>query len=64
MSLDELLIELKKLNRSEKLKAMQTLVNELAAEENALLSDGAEYELLTPYDNEAASDVLWQFLQA
>jgi hypothetical protein len=63
MSLDKLLLELRKLNRSEKLKAMQILVNELAAEEDLSLLANAEYDLSTSYGNESSTDTLWQFLQ-
>ena len=63
--LSEYLIEeLRKLNRTDKLRAMQVLVTELAVEEDSLLMPGATYELLTPYGNEAAAQVLAEFLEA
>ncbi len=60
---DTLIHELRNLNRVDKLRAMQLLVTELASEEYNLVS-GATYELFTPYDNEAAAQVLYDFLQA
>jgi len=38
MSLEELLAELRKLNRADKLRAMQTLVLEFVAQENIVMS--------------------------
>jgi hypothetical protein len=64
MSLQELIHELRKLNRADKLRAMQVLVTELSAEEEAWLIPGATYEIITPYDNEAAAQVLYDVLQA
>lgn len=63
MTLEQLIQELRQLNRADKIRAMQVLVNELAAEELGLV-DGGTYELLTPYGNEAAADVLYEVLQA
>lgn len=63
MALGDLLAQLSKLNRIEKLRAMQFLANELAAEEEASLSTGAEYPIFTPLGNEAAAETLWQVLQ-
>ena len=64
MSLEEMITELRKLNRADKLRAMQVLVTELAAEEEAWLLPGATYEIATPYGNEAAAQVLYEVLQA
>jgi hypothetical protein len=61
---ENLIHELRRLNRADKLRAMQILVTELAVEEDALLMPGATYELLTPYGNEAAAQVLAGFLEA
>jgi len=36
----------------------------LAVEEDTLLIPGTTYELLTPYGNEAAAQVLSEFLEA
>lgn len=64
MSLEQIFVELRKLNRADKLRAMQVLVTELAAEEEAWLIPGATYEITTPYGNEAAAQVLYEILQA
>lgn len=64
MTLEQIAVELRKLNRADKLRAMQILVAELAAEEDALLLPGATYELITPYGNEAAAQILFDVLQA
>jgi len=61
---ENLIHELRKLNRTDKLHAMQVLVTELAVEEDTLLMPGATYELLTPYGNEAAAQVLAEFLES
>lgn len=64
MSLQELIHELRKLNRRDKLRAMQVLITELSAEEEAWLIPGATYGIVTPYGNEAAAQVLYDALQA
>jgi hypothetical protein len=64
MSLDQILVELTKLNRAEKLKAMQVLVTALTVEEESGLIPGASYELITPYGNESAAQILYNVLQA
>ena len=63
MTLEQLIHELRKLNRAEKLRAMQVLVNDLAAEEVMSVQSGVSYEILTPYGNEAAAQVLYEVLQ-
>lgn len=64
MSMDELILELKGLNRVDKLRAIQVLVNELAVEEEVQLSSGMAYEIFTPYGNEEAAQVMFEALQA
>ena len=64
MSLEQLIPELRKLNRGDKLRAMQVLVADLAAEEEALLMSDSTYEIITPYGNEAAAQILFDVLQA
>lgn len=63
MSLDQILVELTKLNRAEKLRAMQVLVTALTFEEESGLVPGASYELATPYGNDAAAKILLDVLQ-
>jgi hypothetical protein len=60
----DLIHELRKLNRADKVRAMQVLVAELAVEEDAILMPGAAYDLVTPYGNEAAAQVLFEVLEA
>jgi hypothetical protein len=64
MTFENLISELRKLNRSDKLRAMQVLVMELSAEEDAWLLPDATYEIVTPYGNEAAAQVLFEALLA
>jgi len=59
---ETLIRELRKLNRADKLRAMQVLVTELAVEEEPMLKPGETYELVTPYGNEGAAQVLSDFL--
>jgi len=53
----ELLDELHKLNRTEKLRVLQILANDLAVEEASLTSD-LEYPIYTPFGNEEAAQFL------
>jgi hypothetical protein len=63
MSAEELFVELRKLNRADKLRAMQLLVLELSAEEEALLIPGAQYEVWSPFDAAGAAKTLTKMLQ-
>ena len=60
----ELLTELHKLNRADKLRVVQILVNELAVEEEALLAAGTHYEVWSPYDAPDAAQTLLKMLEA
>lgn len=62
MSFDELIIELHKLNRIEKLKAIQILANDLVDEETAFIDPDVQYEVFTPYGNEEAAEILFKSL--
>ena len=64
MSLEQLIRELRKLNRADKLRAMQVLVADLSSEEETWLNSGMSYEVFTPLGNEAAAQVLYDVLQA
>jgi hypothetical protein len=64
MSVEELFAELRKLNRGDKLRAMQVLVSELASEEEALLTPGASYEVWSPLDAPEAAATLTRLLDA
>jgi hypothetical protein len=61
---NDLLTELHKLNRSDKLRVVQILVNELAVEEEATLVSGAHYEVWSPYDAPGAAQTLLKMLEA
>lgn len=59
MSVAELLSTLQTLSRADKLKVMQFLVQEMAAEEEALLlQPGATYAVWSPYNSHDAAQKL------
>lgn len=62
MTLTEILPSLKQLNRQEKLKAVQFLVNEMAIEES-LLDSQKEYPVYSVYDSFEAGDALMRLLE-
>jgi len=59
----ELMSELHKLNRVEKLRVVQMLVNSLANEESELLVGSTEYEIWSPYDSADTAFALMELLQ-
>lgn len=64
MSVVELLSTLQMLSRADKLKVMQFLVQELAAEEEALLlQSGATYSVWSPYNSHGAAQKLADLLE-
>jgi hypothetical protein len=62
MNAEELFAELHKLNRIDKLRATEVLVLDLAAEEQAQLIPGKEYEIWSPYDSAGAAETLMKML--
>ncbi len=60
---ENLLTELHKLNRTEKLRVVQILVNELASEETVTLSPDQEYEVWSPYDSPDTARQLMELLE-
>ncbi len=64
MGIDELFIELRKLDRANKLRAMQVLAHELASEEEAILLLGTQYEIWSPFDAPGAAETLLKMLEA
>ena len=64
MTREELFAELRKLDHGDKLRAMQILVQELAAEEDALLTPGGSYEVWSPHDAPEAGRTLLSLLEA
>ena len=63
MSLTEVLPSLKSLNRSEKLRVVKILIDEITQEEESFFESGAEYEVWSPYDSYDAADKLRQILE-
>ena len=59
----ELLEELHKLNRADKLRIIQALVDDLAAEEEVYFRSGATYEIWSPYDAPEAANTLTKMLE-
>ena len=62
---EQLLQELRQLNRTDKFRVVQILVNELASEETpdeSLLQPGAEYEVWSPFDAYEAAETLQAML--
>lgn len=64
MMLHDLVPELSKLSRAEKLQVIQFLVSELAKEENLQLVPDQAYPAWTPYDSFEAAQTLLDFLNA
>jgi hypothetical protein len=62
MNAEELFAELHKLNRIDKLRATEVLVLDLAAEEQAQLIPGKEYEIWSPYDSAGTAATLMKML--
>lgn len=60
---EELWAKLHKLNRTDKLHVVQVLVNELATEEDVILSAEREYEVWSPYDSAATARQLRELLE-
>lgn len=60
---EQLLADLHKLNRSEKLRVVRILVNELAAEEELLNLIAGEHEVWSPYDAFEAANTLQMMLE-
>lgn len=64
MSLDEILIEVRKMNRADQLKVMQAIVLDMAHEEDALLMPGTTYDLPSPIEAFRAAQVMLDMLKA
>jgi len=62
MTLEDLLPELLKLNRGDKLRAIQVLAHEVATEDSARLTPGAHYEIWSPYDSATTARELMEML--
>jgi len=58
---EHLIEELRQLNRVEKLRIIQMLVNQITEEEEILT--GTEYEVWSPYDAPGAAAILMEMLE-
>lgn len=59
----ELVEQIRKLNRVDKLELIQILASQLADEENNLIQFGASYEVWSPYDAIEAAHIMLEALQ-
>lgn len=59
----ELLDELQKLDRAEKLEVISILAGELSLEENRRLRAGMTYEVWSPFDSSQAANTLLKMLE-
>lgn len=64
MTTEKLLLTLRDLPRTEKLKIMQFLIAELAKEEEPTLQAGATYPILSPLNSHEAAHKLGQLLES
>jgi hypothetical protein len=62
MTFEELLPELDKLSRTEKFRAVQILVQQLATEEHAVIPEG-DYHIWSPIEAFGAADALLAMLE-
>ncbi|MBD2166234.1 hypothetical protein H6G04_17720 [Calothrix membranacea FACHB-236] len=60
----ELVEQLRKLNRLDKLQVIQLLAAELANEENNLIKSGTSYPVWSPYDAVEAANIMLEALNA
>lgn len=51
MTLEDLLLDLLKLDRADKLRAIELWAHEVAIEEHPALTPGKEYAVWSPYDS-------------
>ena len=61
MSIEELMSELHKLKRADKLRAIQVLAQDLAVEEETLIPN-AHYEVWSPFDSASTAKALLDML--
>ena len=61
---DEILTKLQSLDRADKLRAMQFLLQEIAKDENTILLPNDEYPVWTPYDADEAAQTLREYMEA
>jgi hypothetical protein len=61
MTIEELMGELHKLNRADKLRAIQVLAQDLAVEEETLVPN-VHYEVWSPFDSGSTANALMDML--
>jgi hypothetical protein len=61
---NELVAQLRKLDRVDKLQVIQLLAAELANEENNLIKSGISYPVWSPYDAVEAANIMLEALNA
>ena len=64
MTWTNLLNDLKRLDRADKLRVMQFLLVELATEEGVLLKSGMTYPVWSPYNSYGAARQMMEMLKA
>jgi len=63
MTVTELLPTLKQLNRYEKIRVVQILIDDIAREEAAFFESGKQYEVWSPYESYEAAAILHKMLE-
>lgn len=59
-----LISDLRKLDRGDKLRVMEFLVLELSKEEGALLKAGSEYPIWSPFNQQEAAQTMLELLKS
>ncbi|WP_017295012.1 hypothetical protein [Geminocystis herdmanii] len=62
MTLTQILPVINTLNKQEKIYLLQTIINQLAEEENSLFRGNQEYPIYSPLDTFSAGDTLLKLL--
>ena len=62
MAVAEILPSVKKLNRYEKMRLVQILIDEMALEDTAFFEPDRKYEVWSPYDSFEAATTLQKML--
>lgn len=63
MTLNEILPSLKRLDRFEKMRVVQILIDEIVSEEATYFESGKQYEIWSPYESHSAAAVLEAMLE-
>ena len=62
MTITEVLPKLKELDRKDKIRAIQFLVNEVAKEEEIVFEESKTYEIWSPFDSFEAAEQLQKMI--